>query len=67
MYDYKMEYITKLRKAYLDEPTKRKRVLCKKIGISESTLSRFMKDLNMLSFYTNRFTKGLNRKIRLIM
>jgi hypothetical protein len=62
MYDYKMEYIIKFRKAYLEEPTIRKRVLCKKIGISESTLNRFMKDLNMLSFYTYRSTKDLSRK-----
>ncbi len=29
MYDYKMEYVTKFRKAHLDEPTIRK-FLCKK-------------------------------------
>lgn len=54
LYDFKMEYITKFRKAHLEEPMIKKRPLCKKIGLSESTLNRFMKDLNMKSFYTNR-------------
>lgn len=52
--DYKLEYITKFREAHLNEPMTRKRVLCKKIGLSENTLNRFMKDLNLKSFYRSR-------------
>lgn len=52
--DYKLEYITKFREAHLNEPMTRKRILCKKIGLSESTLNRFMKDLNVKSFYRDK-------------
>ncbi len=62
MYDYKMEYITKFRRAHLDESTIKQRVLSKKIGISESILNRFRKDPNMISFYTNQ-TKKINNAI----
>jgi hypothetical protein len=49
IYDYKMEYITQFRKTHLDAPMLRKRAFCKKIVLSESTLNRSMKDLNVIS------------------
>src|SRR6266487_2629072 len=51
MYDYKVLYITKFKQAHLADPKVRKRALCNKIGLSERTLDRYMKDVGYPSFY----------------
>jgi hypothetical protein len=77
--NYKIEYISKFQNAYkedllnltkIDPKDKSKKVrktqqeLCKEIGISVTTLKRYMKDLGMKSFYrhTNSFTHTNNVK-----
>jgi hypothetical protein len=52
--DYKFLYVNKFKQAHLNNPNIRKRDLCNQIGISESTLNRFMKDLGLNSLYRTK-------------
>ena len=68
--NYRMIYINKFQSAFtedlinptkIDTKTKKKvrktKELCKEIGISDTTLKRYMKDLGMKSFYRHDHTK----------
>ncbi len=69
--NYKMIYINKFQSAFTEDlinPTKtdtksKKKVrktkeeLCKEIGLSDTTLKRYMKDLGMNSFYRHNHNK----------
>jgi hypothetical protein len=74
--NYKIEYISKFQNAYkedllnltkIDPKDKSKKVrktqqeLCKEIGISVTTLKRYMKDLGMKSFYRHAHTNNVKR------
>ena len=68
--NYKLIYITKFQNAFTEDllnltkidPKTNKKVrktkeeLCKEIGISDTTLKRYMKDLGMKSFYRHENT-----------
>ena len=74
--NYKIEYIAKFQNAYKEDllnltkidPYTKKKVrktkeeLCKDIGISETTLKRYMKDLGMKSFYRHEHTNNVRKK-----
>jgi len=74
--NFKMEYIAKFQNAYKEDllnltmiktktnkkVRKTKQQLCKEIGISDTTLKRYMKDLGMKSFYRHSHTNKVKRK-----
>src|SRR6266487_5847056 len=49
--NHKVEYIHKFQQALINNPGKSKQVVCDIAGVSNNTLSRYMKDLGMKSFY----------------
>ena len=64
--NFKLEYIAKFEQELLNSKGKKnKNQICKDIGISNTTLKRYMKDLGMNSFY--RHDEKLNRKKRLLL
>ena len=59
LFDYKLPYVDKFRNAKLAESDSSKKVICKKIGISQSTLQRNMKAVGFTDegFYGKRLGK----------
>jgi len=58
--NHKIEYIHKFQQALINNPGKSKQVICDIAGVSNNTLTRYMKDLGMKSFY--RHDHKINRK-----
>jgi len=57
---HKVEYIHKFQWALINNSGKSKQVVCDIAGVSNNTLTRYMKDLGMKSFY--RHDHKINRK-----
>jgi DNA-binding MurR/RpiR family transcriptional regulator len=58
--NHKIEYIHKFQQALINNLGKSKQVICDIAGVSNNTLTRYMKDLGMKSFY--RHDHKINRK-----
>ncbi len=58
--NHKVEYIHKFQQALINNPGKSKQVVCDIAGVSNNTLTRYMKDFGMKSFY--RHDHKINRK-----
>ncbi len=58
--NHKVEYNHKFQQALINNPGKSKQVVCDIAGVSNNTLTRYMKDLDMKSFY--RHGHKINRK-----
>jgi hypothetical protein len=58
--NHKVEYIHKFQQALINNSGKSKQVVCDIAGVSNNTLTRYMKDLGMKSFY--RHDHKINRK-----
>ncbi|SRR6266487_1165388 len=62
--NHKVEYIHKFQQALINNPGKSKQVVCDIAGVSNNTLSRYMKDLGMKSFYRHDHKIKRKRKDR---
>jgi DNA-binding MurR/RpiR family transcriptional regulator len=58
--NHKIEYIHKFQQALINNPGKSKQVVCDIAGVSNNTLTRYMEDLGIKSFY--RHDHKINRK-----
>ena len=58
--NHKVEYIHKFQQALINNSGKSKQLVCDITGVSNNTLTRYMKDLGMKSFY--RHDHKINRK-----
>jgi hypothetical protein len=62
--NHKVEYIHESQQALINNPGKPKQVVCDIAGVSNSTLTRYMKGLGMKSFYRHYHKINRKRKIR---